>query len=308
MPPTSDPADESRRAPQTQAAADDEGDRLLAELTAAGGPNSEAAMALLLEDDQEHITPRGFMEYSLGLHGRTLEDTRLPATLIATFQTATYAELAAATGARQAEQVPASVMRVDQGSVEGRPVALRRLGIGAPAAVSVLEELIALGVRDILVIGTGGSLQPALPIGSLALATGAIREDGASFHYAPAGQEVAPDPELTQALGEATVALGGAVATGPVWTTDAPYRELASKVAAYGALGALAVEMEAAALFALARFRGVRLALLLAISDELFHTWRPGFHGEELRAAQRLSVAAALRVAAPLPGPTQPEG
>ncbi len=283
---------------------DDEGARLLAELGVEGGAPAAEAFASD-EADAEHITPRASLEYALSLLGRTLDDARLPSTLIATFQSSVYRDLVAATNAEQAPQTPHEVMTVAQGVIGERPVALRKLGIGAPAAVTVLEELIALGVRDILVLGTGGSLQPALPIGSFILPTSAIREEGTSFHYAPAGNELAPDPTLAQALAEAVVAQGGVVTFGPVWTTDAPYREMRSKVAAYGAMGALAVEMEASALFALARFRRVRLTLLLAISDELFHEWRPGFRSAELRAAQKLMTQAALQVAGSL-GEAQP--
>ena len=291
---------------------EDEGARLLAEL---GGPSvdqpAEATDAATQPapardearaPDEAHITPLGFMRYALGLHERTLESARLPETLIATFQRAVFNDLVAATNAEQAPQVPEEVARVLQGVIRNdsgeRALALVKLGIGAPAAVTVLEELIALGVKRVIVVGTGGSLQPALPIGSLAIATGAIREDGASFHYAPAGVEVAPDAALSRALGEAVVALGSPVAFGPMWTTDAPYRELQSKVAVYGAMGALAVEMEAAALFALGAFRQVEIALILAISDELFHEWLPGFHADELRLAQRVATRAALAVAA----------
>lgn len=281
-------------------APDPEGERLLAELGV--DPNAPPPTSAPVTADEEHITPAQFMRYVLGRHDRTVEDSQLPETLIATFQRAVFADLRAATNAEQAPQVPEEVARVAQGKLplnDGeRDVALVRLGIGAPAAVSVLEELIALGVKRILVVGTGGSLQPALPIGSLAVATGAIREDGASFHYASAGTEVAPDAKLTRALGEAVAALGSDVTFGQMWTTDAPYRELKSKIAAYGALGALAVEMEAAALFALSAFRRTRLALVLAISDELYHEWRPGFHADELRLAQRVAARAALNVAA----------
>lgn len=290
--------------PNTQASArplstsEDEGARLLAELgvdPAAGDAGSappEASGA-----DEEFMTPLALIRYSLERHGRTLEESRLPETLIATFQRSMLSDLVAATGASQAPQVPADVARVAQGKAGDRDIALVKLGIGAPAAVTVLEELIALGARRILVVGTGGSIQPALPIGSLIVPTGAIREDGASFHYAPAGAELGPDADLARALGEAA-AQHAPVAYGPVWTTDAPYRELRSKVTVYSAMGALAVEMEAAALFALAAFRGVRLALLLAISDELFHEWRPGFHADELRLAQAIAVRSALAVAA----------
>ncbi|HEX2350788.1 MAG TPA: nucleoside phosphorylase [Ktedonobacterales bacterium] len=282
--------------------AQDEGARLLAELGVAAGaaPAEASADTPAAEQDAEHFTPRAALTHALGLHGRTLDEARLPSTLIATFDTAIYRDMLAATSADQAPQVPAAVMTVAQGKIGERPVTLRKLGIGAPAAISVLEEMIALGVRDLLIVGTGGSLQPALPIGSFVVPTGAIREEGTSFHYVPAGAELAPDATLAQALAEAVVAQGGGVTFGPVWTTDAPYRELRSKVAAYGAMGALAVEMEASALFALAQFREVRLALLLAISDELFHEWQPGFHSAELRAAKKLMTQAALQVAGSL--------
>jgi uridine phosphorylase len=194
---------------------------------------------------------------------------------------------------------------VAQGKIGATSVAIRKLGVGAPAAVTVLEEAIALGVRDIIIVGTGGSLQPALPIGSVIVPTSAIREEGTSFHYMPAGVDLSPDPSLTQALAEAVVGQGSIVTFGPVWTTDAPYREMRSKVLAYGAMGALAVEMEASALFALAQFRGVRLGMVMTISDELFHEWRPGFHTAELRAGQKVITQAALQVAARLGPPAE---
>ena len=281
------------------AAVDDEGARLLAELGVVQGETISDA-PLGAEADAEHFTPRAFIQYALSLRGRTLEEARLPSTLIATFHASVYRDLVAATNAEQAPQTPHEVMTVAQGTIGERKVALRKLGVGAPAAVAVLEELVALGVRDIIVVGTAGSLQPGLPIGSYIVPTGAIREEGTSFHYAPAATELAPDATLAQALAEAVVELGGVVTFGSVWTTDAPYREMRSKIAAYSALGALGVEMEASALFALAQFRGVRLAALMAVSDELFHEWRPGFHTAELRAAQKLTAQAALRVAARL--------
>ncbi|HLY31664.1 MAG TPA: hypothetical protein VKQ36_11585, partial [Ktedonobacterales bacterium] len=189
------------------------------------------------------------------------------------------------------------LLTLEIGHVGAKPVVVTRLRVGAPAAVTDLEELMALGVRDVLVVGVAGSLQQRLPIGSLVIPTGAIREEGTSFHYAPAGVDVTPDPTLTQALTDACATLNAPVASGPVWTTDAPYRELQSKILAYGAAGALAVEMEASALFAAAKARGARLSLLLAISDELFHPWRPGFHMEELYVAQKLAARAAVLAA-----------
>lgn len=285
---------------------DDEGARLLAELAAT--PATEAADGTatpLADDDSEHFTPHAAIVHALSLHGRTLEASLLPEILLATFHSSIYRDLVSETGAEQAPQTPPAVMTVAQGKIGETSVAIRKLGVGAPAAIATLEELIALGVRDILIVGTGGSLQPTLPIGSIILPTSAIREEGTSFHYVPAGVDLSPDPTLAQALAEEVVKLGGVGAFGPVWTTDAPYREMRSKVLAYSAMGVLAVEMEAAALFALAQFRGVRLGMVMAISDELFHEWRPGFHTAELRAGQKIITQAALKVAARLRLPTE---
>ncbi len=257
------------------------------------------------------------MKYFLELQGMTLDEARLPPLALATFQGRSFEELLdlitldetdETTLAEPAEVAPDGsqparrkkrhpFLPLELGRAGEKAVVVTRLRVGAPAAVTDLEELIALGVRDILVVGVAGSLQPALPIGSLVIPTGAIREEGTSFHYVPAGEDVAPDPTFTQALVDACAAINAPVATGPVWTTDAPYRELQSKVQAYGAAGALAVEMEASALFAAAAARGVRVGLIMAISDELFHPWRPGYHMNELFVGQRLASRAAVLAA-----------
>ena len=299
----------------------EEGARLLAELgVTPGSVATEVATAPAA--DPAHITAPAFIDYYLKLQGLTLAQAKLPPLALASFQRRTYDALAEATDANETDEagrrhplLPLAMGRVGAkgepgaaGAEGGTPVVVTRLRVGAPAAVTDLEELVALGVRDILVVGVAGSLQPGLPIGALVIPTGAIREEGTSFHYAPAGAEVAPDPTLTRALADACLALGAPVTSGLVWTTDAPYRELQSKILAYGAAGALAVEMEASALFAAAAALGVRVSLLMAISDELFHPWRPGFHSEELLTAQqvaaRAAVLAATRLAAQAPGAT----
>lgn len=81
---------------------------------------------------------------------------------------------------------------------------------------------------------------------------------------------------------------------GPHWTTDAPYRELRSKVESYRARGVLGVDMETSGMCALGAFRGVSVANLLAVSDELWHEWRPAFRSEEVRRAGSVFIEAAL--------------
>ncbi|HUY77591.1 MAG TPA: nucleoside phosphorylase [Ktedonobacterales bacterium] len=293
----------------------EEGARLLAELGVTPG-SVATEVAAPPAADPAHITASAFIEYYLQLQGLTLAEAKLPPLALASFQRRSYDALAEATNATETDEtgrrhplLPLALGRLGAsgsgepgatGGQEGTPVVVTRLRVGAPAAVTDLEELVALGVRDILVVGVAGSLQPGLPIGALVIPTGAIREEGTSFHYAPAGAEVAPDPTLTHALADACVALGAPFATGLIWTTDAPYRELQSKIRGYGAAGALVVEMEASALFAAATALGVRLSLLMAISDELFHPWRPGFHMEALLTAQHVAARAAVMAATTL--------
>jgi uridine phosphorylase len=185
--------------------------------------------------------------------------------------------------------------------VDGVPVALARISVGAPAAALVLEHAIVRGARHILVAGSAGSLQRHLPIGSTVVVAGAEREDGTSHHYLPAGAVVTADPELTALLESCAAARGAGPVRGRSWTIDAPYRETEGGIRRHREAGVAVVEMEAAAIFAVARVRGVRAALVVAVSDELFDTWNPGFAREEYLAALRRAADACLDVAARLP-------
>ena len=245
-------------------------------------------------DERELITARHFLEYIATQRGIDLSAATIHPWVIATFQHATYAKLVNATGAQPSDFWKHMSFEVAHGMVREQPVTIARLHVGAPSAVSRIEELIACGGQRFIVLGIAGALRHDLPLGAAILATGALREDGTSFHYIPAGTEVIPDRELTEDMAAACVATQTPFRRGPVWTTDAPYRELASKVSTYSTLGILAVEMEAAALFAVAMLRGVRLSLLMAISDHLSDPWRPGFMTAELKTAYDMLVAVAL--------------
>jgi uridine phosphorylase len=136
-------------------------------------------------------------------------------------------------------------------------------------------------------------LQRHLPIGSTVLVEGAEREDGTSHHYLPMGEVVAADAELAARLERSLVARGAQPVRGRTWTIDAPYRETVGGVRRHREAGVLVVEMEAAAIFAVARVRGIRAALAVAVSDELFDAWNPGFgHADYLAALLRAADAA----------------
>lgn len=156
-------------------------------------------------------------------------------------------------------------------------------GIGAPHAVIHLEEFIEWGVRRFVSVGTAGSLQKHLRVGDLVLCERAIRDEGSSYHYLPPARYAHPSTRLTRRLRDALRARRLKFASGTTWTIDTPYRETFAEARRYQNQGVLTVEMEAAALFAVGKFRGVDVASLLSISDSLAEAlgedaWRPRFH------------------------------
>ena len=169
-------------------------------------------------------------------------------------------------------------------------------GIGAPAAIVVLEELIVQGVRRFLSIGTAGSLQRDLAIGNIVVCDRAIRDEGTSHHYLPPETYAHASPAMTSRLVEALQAANIAHSVGTSWTIDAPYRETVAEVRHYQAKGALTVEMEAAALFAVAQYRGVEMGSLLTISDSLADlTWDPHFRSDTTRIGLETLYQVALQ-------------
>lgn len=168
------------------------------------------------------------------------------------------------------------------------PLALAGPLLGAPQGAIVLEKLIALGARRLWVLGWCGSLQPDLRTGDLIIPTYALSEEGTSAHYPVDEKGRRTDSALNEHLGNALQRANLSFITGPVWTTDAIYRETRAKVMEYGSKGILAVEMEMSALITVAAYRSVALAGVLVVSDELSSLeWRPGFRGETIKKSSR---------------------
>jgi uridine phosphorylase len=152
---------------------------------------------------------------------------------------------------------------------EGRRLAVLHPGVGAPLAAGFLEEAIALGSRKFMVCGGAGVLIPDLTVGHVVVPTAAVRDEGTSYHYLPPAREVAASPAAITALEQVLTARAVPYVLGKTWTTDAIYRETPAKIAQRKAEGCLVVEMEAAALFAVAAFRRVTLGQLLYGGDDL---------------------------------------
>lgn len=149
--------------------------------------------------------------------------------------------------------------------------------VGAPMAVLTLEKLIALGARQIIAYGWCGSLTSIIQIGDVLLPTWAKSTEGTSAHY-PLGSRPESHIPTRKLLSKGLTDAGITVHTGPVWTTDAPYRESATQVRELGTQGIMGVDMEFAALAAVAAYRNIEFSSVLLVSDELWSgIWNPGF-------------------------------
>ena len=163
---------------------------------------------------------------------------------------------------------------------DGRPLTIQSTGIGGPSAAIVAHELIELGARTLVRVGTCGGLDDELRLGQLVIATEALAADGASRALG-AGERVNASEPLLGALIEAAAARAAA---GPVVTSDLFYDDRAAETG-WRAAGAIAVEMESAVLFAIARRRGIEAGALLIVSDRLFGA-RARIDPEQLELAE----------------------
>ena len=192
---------------------------------------------------------------------------------------------------------------------DGRRLVVMHPGVGAPLAAGFLEELIARGCRTFVACGGAGVLVPDVALGHVIVPTSAIRDEGTSYHYLPPSRTASPTPQAVDAIVETLEAHHVPFVTGATWTTDALYRETRGKVERRVAEGCLTVEMEAAAFFAVAAFRGVTFGQLLYAGDDLSgdawdqREWNDHTTGRE--TLFRLAAEAVLRLP-PDPAPPPP--
>ena len=189
---------------------------------------------------------------------------------------------------------------VFQVEIDGKPIAIAQAGVGAPLAAGWLDELIALGGKAFVAAGGAGVLVPDLAMGHVVVPTAAIRDEGTSYHYLPASREVEATTGALSAIIATLEARGVPYVVGKTWTTDGFYRETKGKVARRVAEGCLTVEMEAAAFFAVAQFRGVSFGQMLYAGDDLSgEAWEGRAwldHGSGRDLLLRLAAEAVLRI------------
>ena len=170
--------------------------------------------------------------------------------------------------------------------------------VGAPAAVTLLEILIALGAKKVLGFGICGSMDNSLAIGDLFVPTKAISEEGTSRHYFPGQRVFNTNDALRDTVEKKLLEKNEPYRFGSIWTTDALFRETAQKVSDFQKKGVMAVDMETSALAAIARYRKIQFASLMVVSDELGSLrWKAGFKRPKLKKslARTMELLSELR-------------
>ncbi|MBF0094575.1 MAG: nucleoside phosphorylase [Alphaproteobacteria bacterium] len=163
--------------------------------------------------------------------------------------------------------------------------------VGAPFAVLVAEQMFASGCRFLVSITSSGQIAPAGEPPYFILIDRALRDEGTSYHYLPPSRFSEAAADVLARL-EALPAVP-TVHRGATWTTDAPYRETEAAIAAHRAAGILAVEMEAAALYAFSQARGHPVACFAHVTNTMARNEGDFEKGEADGAPEALSLAAA---------------
>jgi DeoD family purine-nucleoside phosphorylase len=172
------------------------------------------------------------------------------------------------------------------GTYEGKPVSVQSTGMGCPSAAIVIEELVQLGVKRLMRVGTCGGLQSDLALGDLIVAVTAVPADGTARHYV-GGEPHCPtaDWELVHSSVHAAKQLEQSLRVGAIASSDTFYDPDPERHKRWSSRGVLAVEMEAAVLFTIGALRGVQAGCLLTVSDIVVGEEFTRISDDELQAA-----------------------
>jgi uridine phosphorylase len=177
---------------------------------------------------------------------------------------------------------------------EGVSIGIVGLAVGAPFAVLVAEQLFVSGCRLLLSVTSAGQIRPIGSTPYFVLIDRALRDEGTSFHYLPPTTFAEADAALADRAFASVSSLPVTVHRGATWTTDAPYRETEDAIAAASAHGALAVEMEAAALYAFAAARGRAILCFAHVTNQMARIEGDFEKGEAAGARDSLALIAAV--------------
>jgi len=184
------------------------------------------------------------------------------------------------------------------GTFEGSPISVQSSGMGCPSAAIVIEELVQLGVKRIVRVGTCGGLQTDMSLGDLVLAISAVPSDATMLIYT-GGEPHAPtaDFELVHAAVHQAKHDGTKIRVGPCVSSSTFYDPDKGRAQRWSERGVLAVEMEAAILFTIAALRRIQAACLLTVSDIIVEGEFMRITDAELQAAVERMTELAIRAA-----------
>lgn len=176
-------------------------------------------------------------------------------------------------------------------------LAIYRTTMGAAMTVALMEEAIAMGGRNFIFFGSCGTLDASIPAGHLIVPTAAYRDEGASYHYMAAGAGDYIDIPTAEETAAVLDAMGLPYLKTRVWTTDGLYRETRRNMERRRGEGCGVVDMECAAIMAVARFRGVKAYQFLYAEDNLDDVvWDPRTMGKVPTSASELYLRAAMEI------------
>lgn len=189
------------------------------------------------------------------------------------------------------------------GEYDGTELMVVSHGVGAPGAAICFQELVDVGVKSIVRLGTAGALQDHLGIGSIVIAEGAVRRDGLSAQMVPQGFPAIANRHAVQELEKSFEKLKVKTETGLVLTADLFYPGLKSnKLAFYSKAGVSAVEMECSALFILGHLRKIKTAAALVLDGNPLK-WNEGVYdpsGKKMAEAMDRAIDGTLGAVARL--------
>jgi uridine phosphorylase len=179
-------------------------------------------------------------------------------------------------------------------TLSGQTVGIIGCAVGAPFAVLVAEELFASGCQLLVSITSAGQIVAAGPAPYFVIIDRALRDEGTSYHYAAPEEFSHADPRLIAMAAAAFKRNGLTVVVGPSWTTDAPFRETVEAIEAARSRGILAVEMEAAALYAFAQAANRQILCLAHVTNTMGQTPQDFEKGEADGAENALGILEAI--------------
>ena len=262
---------------------------------AAAMPGADVSKPPIL-DNKDPDAPSVFVPSSLLREARRqkgLAPSDVPSTCILDPDGDVVRALKASGEATRLESWPCYHTDLYTSVLAGETIGIIGCVVGAPFAVLVAEELFACGCQRLISLTSAGQIVPAGRPPYFVVIDRAMRDEGTSYHYAAAAAFADADPSIIAAALPALSATGLPVFAGASWTTDAPFRETADAVAAARAAGVLAVEMEAAALYAFARRSNAAVLCLAHVTNTMGVSEGDFEKGEADGAKDALTILAA---------------